>query len=297
MTFAVWLPFAASGVVALLAGPVAARVNPRPGAWLFALTGLVAAACTTWALLLLSVSLVDDIPGTYLEESLPIADPPSLAACGVLFVVVARLVIVLHRQRDLMASVRPVVASADGELIVISDRRPLAFAAPGRPGRIVVTDSMLSGLTSAQRRVVLAHERAHLSARHSTALTIAALSAAANPFLIPVRTAVAYLCERDADEQAARVMGDRVVVAEALAAAALLTRARSRPNSVVRDAVAVPAFHRLSVVDRVAALTADTSRGVPPAWLGAVGAAALVAAAATGYATGALVDLVARVGS
>jgi beta-lactamase regulating signal transducer with metallopeptidase domain len=297
MTVAVWLPFVASVVVALLAWPVAARVNPRRGAWLFALTGLVAAACSTWALLLLTVSLVDDIPGTYLNEALPIADPPSVVASGVLLIVAARLVTVLHRQRDLMASVRPVVASSDGELVVIPDRRPLAFAAPGRPGRIVVTDSMLSGLTSDQRRVVLAHERAHLSGRHSTAITIAQLAAAANPLLIPVKNAVAFLCERDADEQAAREVGDRVLVAEALTAAALLTRARSRYTSSLRDVLPVPAFHRYSVVDRVAALTADRGPGVPPAWLGAVGAAAMVAAAAAGYATGVLVGLVAHVGA
>ena len=59
----------------------------------------------------------------------------------------------------------------------------------------------------------------------------------------------------------------------------------------------MPAFDRYGVVERVAALTADRRRGVPPAWLGAVGLAAVVAAAAAGYATGALVGLVIQVGS
>ena len=87
-------------MLALLAGPIAGRVSPRPGAWLLALTGVIAAASTTWALLLLSVSLVDDIPGTYLEEALPIADPPSVAATGALLIVLARLVVVwIRRQR------------------------------------------------------------------------------------------------------------------------------------------------------------------------------------------------------
>ena len=293
MTVAVWLPFFASAGLALLAGPVAARISPRTGVWLFALTGLACAVATTWGLLLLTLALVDDIPGTYLEESLPIADPPSIAAAGALLIVLVRLVEVVVRRRNLLAVVRPALAGSDGELVVISDRRPVAFAAPGRPGRIVVTDSMLAALTAAQRRVVLAHERAHLAGRHSTALTVARLAAAANPLLIPVERAVGYLCEREADEQAARAVGDRVLVAEALTAAALLTRSSAR---AARAVLPLPAFHRLGVVDRVAALTGNHRRGVPPAWLGAVGAATVAAAATAGYATGALVGLVVQVG-
>jgi len=293
MTVAVWLPFFASAGLALLAGPVAARISPRTGVWLFALTGLACAVATTWGLLLLTLALVDDIPGTYLEESLPIADPPSIAAAGALLIVLVRLVEVVVRRRNLLAVVRPALAGSDGELVVISDRRPVAFAAPGRPGRIVVTDSMLAALTAAQRRVVLAHERAHLAGRHSTALTVARLAAAANPLLIPVERAVGYLCEREADEQAARAVGDRVLVAEALTAAALLTRSSAR---AARAVLPVPAFHRLGVVDRVAALTGNHRRGFPPAWLGAVGAATVAAAATAGYATGALVGLVVQVG-
>src|SRR5262245_6358085 len=291
MTVAVWLPFFASAGLALLAGPVAARISPRPGAWLLAMAGLVSAVSTTWALLLLTVALVDDIPGTYLEEGLPIADPPSVAATGALLIVLVRLVAVEVHRRRLLAAVRPVLSGSDGELVVIPDARPVAFAAPGRPGRIVVTDSMLVALTAAQRRVVLAHERAHLNGRHSTALTMARLAAAANPILIPVQRAVGYLCERDADEQAARVVGDRATVAEALTAAALLTR------SAARAVLPVPAFHRFSVVDRVAALNADRRRGVPPAWLVAIGAATVVAAGTAGYATGALLGLVEQVSS
>jgi Zn-dependent protease with chaperone function len=286
MTIAVWLPFLASGLLALLAGPVAARVAPARGVWLLALAGIVSAVSTTWALLLLTVSLIDDIPGTYLAEALPISDPPSVAASGFLVVVLVRLVMTVVRQHDVMAAVRPVLARTDGELVVISDQRPLAFAAPGRPGRIVVTDSMLAALTGEQRRVVLAHERAHLAGRHSVALSMARLAAAANPMLAPLRRAVAFLCERDADEQAVCAVGDRVLVAEALAVAALL----SRPG--IGDPL--PAFHRLSVVDRVSALTTDGRCETPPAWLGCVAAAAVLAGGAAVYATGVLVDMVTR---
>jgi Zn-dependent protease with chaperone function len=290
MTTIVWLPFVASGLLGLLARPIASRITPRPGVWLLATAGLVSAVSTTWALLLLSVSLVDDIPGTFLSENLPILDPPSIAASGVLLIVLVRLVALAVRQRDVVAAVRPVLAQPGGELVVIPDQRPLAFAAPGRsgqPGRIVVTDAMLAALTAPQRRVVLAHERAHLSERHSVALTMAGLAAAANPILAPVQRAVAFLCERDADERAASAVGDRVLVAEALAAAALVVRGGPSVH-------ALPAFHRQSVVDRVAALTEGYRRQLPPAWMSGVTGAAVVAAGAAAYATGVLIEMVTR---
>jgi hypothetical protein len=287
MTTIVWMPFVAAGLLALLARPIATRISPAPGAWLLAVTGLVSAVSTTWALVLLSVSLVDDIPGTFLSEALPIPDPPSVAATGVLLVVAVRLVALVVRQRDVMAAVRPVLAQPGGELVVIPDQRPLAFAAPGRPGRIVVTDAMLAALTAPQRRVVLAHERAHLSGRHSVALTMAGLAAAANPILTPVQHAVAFLCERDADERAVCAVGDRALVAEALAAAALVVRGAGSPHPL-------PAFHRHGVVDRVAALTVGYRRRLPPAWMGGVAGAAVVAAGAAAYATGVLIAMVSR---
>jgi Zn-dependent protease with chaperone function len=287
MTTIVWLPFLASGLLALLARPIGRRITPGPGVWLLAVTSLVSAVSTTWALLLLSVSLADDIPGTYLSEALPIPDPPSVAATGVVLIVLARLVALVVRQRDVMAAVRPVLAQPGGELLVIADWRRLAFAAPGRPGRIVVTDAMLTALTAPQRRVVLAHERAHLSRRHPLALTMARLAAAANPILIPVQRAVAFLCERDADERAAFAVGDRVLVAEALAAAALVVRGAGAADPL-------PAFHRQSVVDRLAALTDGYRRRLPPAWMGGVAGAAMLAAGAAAYATGVLIEMVTR---
>jgi Zn-dependent protease with chaperone function len=290
MTTIIWLPFLASGLLALLARPIARRITPGPGAWLLTVAGLVSAVSTTWALLLLSVSLVDDIPGTFLSEGLPVPDAPSVAAIGLLLIVVVRLVVLVVRQRDVMAAVRPVLAQPGGELVVIPDHRPLAFAAPGRPGwpgRIVVTDAMLAALTAPQRRVVLAHERAHLSARHSVALVMARTAAAANPILTPVQRATAFLCERDADERAASAVGDRALVAEALAAAALVSRGAASPDPL-------PAFHRQSVVDRVAALADGHRLRLPPAWMGGVATAAVVAAGAAAYATGVLIEMVSR---
>ncbi len=153
---------------------------------------------------------------------------------------------------------------------MVRDLRPHAFAVAGRPGRIVVSAAMLRALTAPQRRAMLAHERAHLHLHHSALLTLAQLAAAANPLLLPVRGAVGYLCERNADEIAAAEVGDRFVVAEALAAAAL---AANGSRGTAR-----PAFHGVSVVDRVAALVAPPRRYRP---VGLVSAIAIAAVALT----------------
>jgi Zn-dependent protease with chaperone function len=135
---------------------------------------------------------------------------------------------------------------ADTELIVAASPEPQAFAIPGRPGRILVTSGMLSALEPAERRVLLAHERAHLTHRHALLVTAATLAAAANPLLRPVRSTIAFLVERWADEQAADAVGDRETTARALARAALSAE-RPRPACAL-------SFTDRAVTRRIAAL-------------------------------------------
>jgi len=118
-----------------------------------------------------------------------------------------------------------------GELVVMPDPDVDAYALPGWPSRIVVTTGLLEALSPGGRRAVLAHEHAHLARRHHWFVTIAHLAAAANPLLRPLARAVDYTVERWADEQAAVVVGDRRVVATAIAQTALLAQQhRRRPH-------------------------------------------------------------------
>lgn len=80
---------------------------------------------------------------------------------------------------------------------------------------------MLAALQPAERRVLLAHERAHLAHRHALLVHAVTLAAVANPLLMPVRTTVTYLVERWADEYAAEAVDDRDTTARALARAAV----------------------------------------------------------------------------
>jgi Zn-dependent protease with chaperone function len=88
---------------------------------------------------------------------------------------------------------------------------------------------MLGAVGEPGRAALLAHERAHLSGRHFLFATAARLAASANPLVRSLAGAVENTVERWADERAAAVVGDRRLVAETIAHAALATKA-SRPR-------------------------------------------------------------------
>jgi hypothetical protein len=105
-----------------------------------------------------------------------------------------------------------------GTLAVVADRRVDAYAVPGR---VVVSTGMLAALAPDERRVLFAHEFAHLAGRHHVFRVVVRAASAANPLLWPVRNAVWYTTERWADERAADIVGDRVAAARVIGKVAL----------------------------------------------------------------------------
>jgi Zn-dependent protease with chaperone function len=112
-------------------------------------------------------------------------------------------------------------------LVVVDAHEPIAYAVAGAGGRIVVSTAMLRALASDERRVLLAHEAAHLRHQHHLYVAITDIAAAANPLLRPIARAVRRAVERWADEVAAAEVGDRRLAARSVANAALV-RARFR---------------------------------------------------------------------
>lgn len=206
---------------------------------------------------------------------------------------------VRRRAEDALAGVE------DGELTVLTDEAAYAYALPAawngsavrawlstgrftRPftrllfapdrssrGRIVVSTAMLACLDADERAALVAHERAHLAGHHHRYLLVVRFAARANPLLRPLRSAVAYTTERWADEEAARVTGERRVVARAIGKAALVSRGTPTPTLA---GFAAPG----PVPRRVAALLGPAPSPVswPPVFT-AVGLAAWAAAAGT----------------
>ncbi|MFI1169036.1 M48 family metalloprotease [Streptomyces sp. NPDC020801] len=272
MTLDVYTPLVLSLLLAAISPAVGRRVAPALAARVLTAAAVVTAAATVWSLVLLAATLVDDAPpvvaaarenGRRLAE--PVPEAIGVVACLALAVVARRLWRAVRADHGTRRALRRLCEGhpPGTELIVAASPVPQAFAIPGAPGRILVTSAMLGALEPVERRVLLAHERAHLTHRHALLVTAATLAVAANPLLAPVRTTVAFLVERWADERAADVVGDRTATARALARAAL-TAGRARQSCALY-------FTDRAVTRRVAALQSD-----PPPRLWSVAAAVLV---------------------
>lgn len=136
---------------------------------------------------------------------------------------------------------------------IVSATEPIAYAVPGRPGYVVVSSGALDLLDDAERRAMLAHEQAHLDRHHHRFVRIGDVAAGALPPLRPMTRRLRFATERWADEEAARVTGDRAVVARAIIKVAL---ARSGPVPVGSLAMA-----GTGVPDRVDALLLEGHAG------------------------------------
>lgn len=236
-------PLAAGPLARMLAG----RVDPRYATWLMTFAVVVLAGTSCGALGLLALAALVRLP---LAASLGhwsvsvVAGGDSTASgialtAGVLFgaALLATCAFSVRRVRALAEAFRHArgLPGHDG-LVVTEDAAADAYAVPGRPGRIVVSSGMLGVFEAPGRAALLAHERAHLTGRHYLFTSAARLAAAANPLLRPLASAVEYTVERWADEDAATAVGDRRLVAETIARAAVAVKA-SRPRRTLTAAL------------------------------------------------------------
>ncbi|MFE2303986.1 M48 family metalloprotease [Streptomyces sp. NPDC059445] len=271
MRIDVYVPLVLALLLTSVAPLVGRRVSPGLAARALVAAAVLTAAASTWALLLLGATLIDQAPAVIAEAGEegrvlpePVPETVAVLAVAALAVIAHRL---LHVVRAHIATRRVLLRLCEGhppdsELVVAASPTPRAFAIPGKPGRILVTASMLGALEPAERRVLLAHERAHLTHRHAALSTAVALAAAANPLLVPVRDTVVFLLERWADEEAASSVGDRNTTARALARAALVSQ-HARTGCALH-------FSGHAVSRRIAAL-----QTAPPPVVRSVGAAVL----------------------
>ncbi|MEN3304381.1 MAG: hypothetical protein V7603_583 [Micromonosporaceae bacterium] len=217
-------------------GPhLAHRLPPAVAIRVLVPASLAIAACGIWVLAAVAFTWAAQLPavsryGHWSAEQVRVATPfPTTLAIGcalLTLLAVGRTVTVgTLRLRSLLAargSCRRL--GSPGSLVVIDHDQPDAFATPGPSGRIVITTGLLRALTPDQRRALLAHEASHIAHQHAWWLFGSAVTSAANPLLAPMSRAVAHVVERWADEDAAREVTDRKLVALTIARAALLTR-------------------------------------------------------------------------
>ncbi|WP_228993546.1 M56 family metallopeptidase [Streptomyces sp. DH8] len=281
----VYLPL----VLPLTALPIARlaeqHLHPRRAARLLTAAAVVLATCSLVCLGLLVVVGTAQLPGNPLpdgwsddevREAVPHDAFAGKASIVALVVVAAACGYTVHRHYRFRARAHRALAGlrGDGDVAVLPDDVPYAYALPGSPGRVMVSTAMLASLEPAERRALFAHERAHLAGRHHRLLLATRLAGCVNPLLWPLLGALVYSTERWADEEAARFTGDRRLTARAVGKAALVARPAPGGPAFASFAAAGP------VPRRVAALLGPVppDRGWPPA-LTPAGAAAFVAAA------------------
>jgi Zn-dependent protease with chaperone function len=235
MDGAVLVACAVTALFALVGPRLARRLPPAAATRLVVSASLVVAGSGVWVLGAVAFTWVAQFPpvsryGQWSAEELR-ADTPfptviPIGAAVLAVLAVGRAVRRGTRRVRLLFAVRASCrgVGAPGSLIVLDDHRPDAFATPGARGRIVVTRGLLRALSADERRALLAHEAAHLAHRHVWWLLAAELATAANPMLKPTLRAITHTVERWADEDAARAVGDRRLVARTLARTALLIR-------------------------------------------------------------------------
>lgn len=266
MHVVVYLPLAVSLLAAVSARWVAARLEPRTATWLLTGTALLLAVGTGAALGALAATVIGQVPvlasiGHWSVEVLRRNDPTSiflaLAACVLLGAAVAAACREFYRRARALATAAGTARDLPcvGQLAVLDDPEPDAYALPGLPGRIVVTSGMLDALHDRERQVLVAHERAHLACGHYLFVTAVHIAAAVNPLLRPVEGAVRFAVERWADEYAAGRVGDRRVAAVTVGKAALLVKTRRASSPAL--SMVTSRIHRPGPVPRrVAALLA-----------------------------------------
>ncbi|MFE4455635.1 M48 family metalloprotease [Streptomyces sp. NPDC056796] len=284
MRLAVYLPLLFPVLAAPAAGPLARRLEPRLATWLLTAAGLLLAAGSTAVLGLLALAGLVRVPLiASLKELSPAAvarhDPataPVALAAGALLVAVCCAAAAVARSRvsALWASARDAACLPGRDPVHVTENAGAeAYTMPGLPGRIVVSTGMLAALDPREREVLLAHEHAHLRHHHYAFVTLTHLSAAANPLLRPLTTAVAYTVERWADEQAADTVGDRGTVARTVGKAAIAakrTRGRDRSPAGALGVLGRRAVGPGAVPRRVAALLAPAPGSRPLLVLAAV---------------------------
>jgi hypothetical protein len=283
------LPIAVSVLLGASAPWLGRRLPPATAVRLLTVAMLVAAVGAGFVLAVAGTLVVGQIPqvaaeghwsaralGSGLQVPGVVGGAAAMTVCGLLVAGLRRAAL---SGRDLVRAALTCrrLGPDVGGLVVIEDDEPDAYALPGLGGRVVVSTAMLRALSAGERRVLLAHEAAHLAHHHHLWVQAADVASAANPFLRPAARAVRVAVERWADEVAAGEVGDRALAARALARAGL-ARAAGRRRRRRTLSVALAGTDS-AVADRARALLA----GPPPrrrALAGAVAAMALTLSAA-----------------
>lgn len=222
------IPILVVAMYGVLAPPISRSARPLVAIWMLSAGALALAVCEVAALAVVVALGAGQLApfarlGHWSARAIGMESPFQTWSIWIAAILLAALAVRTVRAtwmqgRRLQSAWSASRAQPSG-LVVLADDAPFAYAVPGWPGRVVVSRGLLRSLDRSGRQAMLAHEQAHLAERHDLHQFAATVAAALNPFLFASPAALNLACERRADEVAARVVGDRRVVARAIATA------------------------------------------------------------------------------
>lgn len=153
----------------------------------------------------------------------PLANPGASLTLLLLALAPLGLAVGVIRAWRSQAASRKLAQTGTGPLVLAGSDQHFAFTAGLIRPRVVISRGLMNQMPSEWQPVVLAHEEAHRRGRHPLAIFLSEAVALGIP-LLPFRWAadmVRASFESLADEHAARTLGNRTLVAEAIAGLAL----------------------------------------------------------------------------
>ncbi len=228
MIISLYVPLGVACVIALVGPGAARRLAPAAATRVLSALAIACAAGTLGTLLLAIIGggvNLAPLLGFGKDREWLVAGldavpwPLGIAALIVLVVVAVRIMITVFREHRTMMDLKALI-DGHGGLLVLNDARPYAYAVPVGTGTVIVSTSMLSTLSDAERKALLAHERAHLNYRHHLHREIGDVAASINPLLGGMCREMRLQTERWADETAA-THSTRTIAATSLTKATL----------------------------------------------------------------------------
>jgi Zn-dependent protease with chaperone function len=248
------------------------QLPPRAAAWLLSVLAVGCGLAVFWAALTITLAFLAAQPLTHdlfgWCRHLAHGHDHVPLTVGVLSGVV--LVGMLSRAGGAVRRYRELRTHSGGPVRIVTTTEPLAVTLPGRRPQVLISTGMLICLQEQERPALYAHELAHAHHRHHRFLLVGDIVTSAVPPLGPLANQVAHALERWADEDAAIAVGDRRLVATAIARAAIAVNAHEE---------GVAGMAGGSAPDRVRALL--TPRRSGPTILAWSGAAIVVVAVAS----------------
>lgn len=242
MTVDLLVPALLAVVAGSMGGWLRRRLPPRLAVVLLTMVAVGAAAGVVIGLLLVVVGGVVGVPQTlgplwWCESVLSAGHKaPAWVAVGAGAALALGLLRMLRFEQRWRLTVK--AHGHDGDIEIIDADEPIAFAVPSPDGTVVVSRGLLAVLGGAERDALFAHERCHLDRHHHRFLRASGRAAALVPILTRLARQVRFATEREADEAAAAAVGDRRVVARAIASAAVGARIGGPAMALSGDGVA-----------------------------------------------------------